>query len=1545
MTPTPKPANPSGKKSNRWWRWPLYGVLSVLVLLAVALGGALWWASTPGSLPRALSLAQTYLPAEQSLTFEDAQGSIVHGGHIGQVSWQSPAVGVTLDDLTLDWNLWGVFKRQLRVQTLQAKEVQLRLTAQAPQPKPADAPFEMPAAVTLPLHVTLPVQVDTLTIASEALDGTTTTQTVEHIALRYDYDGARHDLQLQSLQYAQSALQAQVSLGAKDLALEGQAMAYVAAVVPDADVRMAVPLQIKGTLAAGDAARIDAELKAVQLPADFEVPAGANGLLTAAFAQSLAAHPDWDKAQVGAQVHPWRKQPLESLDVRLIALNAQEFAAQAPATSLNGTISLQPSTAAPQSDSDASLKAAQWPFTMALVNDKAGLWDQGQLPLRRLNAHGVLALNGLELAALTAELGAQGQGNATLSGHVNFDTPSDAGLRLGLKALDLQQLLSGLPLTELQADVRLAPAPEDVAHAPQEGGQALPDSAASVASSAASAAVPAPASPLSSATQGTTLAQARWQAVASIENTAMGALDAQRLPLSRVDIDATVGPQLWQLSTAAIYIGQGRLEASGQYSPQSQEVQLMGQLDALPLREVLTQLAREHAPDLSGTFSASGNVHTALPFAVDITGHEARASAASPAHAAATTPGKGKGTGKGTKQAAAPEAVRHPWNIRAVQAQGQWTPERLRLESLNFDALQAKIEASDFELALPSLDAVAGTLSARAPGLRLEGHVAMQQNEGKGQIDLAVESAEHLLQWLKGLPIVGEQMPAVTATGKAHVHGDWTGGFAQWIEGLRAPESHPNLKANLALNTEGLKVAMAGPEGKPNAGLDVDIRTFKASAQGNLRQAALLVDGDVWVDGSRAQVQTNLQMRQLPGAQAAWRLVVEQLSANATLPQQSQPWRLAVEPGAQVSIYPSNTGTRVDLSAASASLVPPEQVAPAGEALKLHWQASSFEFLRTGALRAQSKGGIDGLHVGWIDALVPGDAKPLAQAGISTTLVMAGQWDVSIANTVNIQASLARTAGDIRFGQPTQAFTTANGDEAQIFGASLSATRAIGAGARVLGLTIQSQGSALSAQFNWDSERAGTIAAQVQTQFSRRGQGWVLAKTAPLTGTVKAGFPDLNVLGFLAPPGWRIAGAVNADLTVAGTLALPELRGRISGDGLSARSILDGVDLHNGRLRAELGGHRLTVTELNIEGGTGSTAYVPGVSGNKTLPPKDRGSLLLANGFIDWGNVASAKAAGQSDAGLDMDMKIQLMHMQVLSRNDRQITLSGDLEAAMRNGALRLRGDLTVNRASITLPDAGAPTLGDDVVVIRKNAPQPDGQVTARLETAKPMDMVIKLNLGSDFALQGYGLTTRLGGELTISSTKSGNPPIRIVGEIHTDQGRYRAWGQALNIETGTILFNGPYDNPSLNILAVRPNIDVVAGVRVTGTASSPRIQLYSEPHLPDAETLSWVVLGRSAAAGGAEGNAMQQAALGLVAGEVGKSLAGGLGLDEVGVSAEGLSVGKRLSDQLYVTYVASMTGAGGTLYILYDISRRLTARAQTGEQSAVDLIYTMTFD
>ena len=179
--------------------------------------------------------------------------------------------------------------------------------------------------------------------------------------------------------------------------------------------------------------------------------------------------------------------------------------------------------------------------------------------------------------------------------------------------------------------------------------------------------------------------------------------------------------------------------------------------------------------------------------------------------------------------------------------------------------------------------------------------------------------------------------------------------------------------------------------------------------------------------------------------------------------------------------------------------------------------------------------------------------------------------------------------------------------------------------------------------------------------------------------------------------------------------------------------------------------------------------------------------------------------------------------------------------------------------------------------------------------------------------------------------------------------------GQSLTIQRGFVVFSGPIDNPVLDIVALRPNYtsDQRVGVQVMGSALLPRVRLYSEPALPDNQTLAWLLLGRPAPNSGAEAAMLQSAALALLGGREGRGLAANFGLDELSFSGGGdgelssasVTLGKRLSDRLYAAYEHSLAGTGGTLMIFLELSRRWTLRGQAGENSAVDLIYRLTFD
>jgi translocation and assembly module TamB len=579
--------------------------------------------------------------------------------------------------------------------------------------------------------------------------------------------------------------------------------------------------------------------------------------------------------------------------------------------------------------------------------------------------------------------------------------------------------------------------------------------------------------------------------------------------------------------------------------------------------------------------------------------------------------------------------------------------------------------------------------------------------------------------------------------------------------------------------------------------------------------------------------------------------------------------------------------------------------------------------------------------LGW-----PAAQRGLAQGGLTGDLTLQSHWRISGggATAPQLQFDMGRQHGDLTaLNNPTEGQPNTSTD----------ALPALPLGITQASLRVRSEGDTLSALLSWDSTRAGQVEADLHSPWPPNpptpGGGWLPSVQAPLRGGVQARLPDLRVWSRLAPPGWRLGGELALDAQISGTLGQPDWRGTLTADRLALRSVVEGMAFGNGQLRASLNGDRMDITRLTFEGAGGATA----------------GGTLSLTGSAVWGTPG---AAGRS-AEASLTLQAQATRLRVSARADRRLSLSGQATATLAQGLLKLRGQLTADQALFVLPDESAPSLGDDVVVrLGQSAPPPPPPPAMRT------DVDVQIDLGDQFEVKGQGLQTRLSGQLRVSS-----PPLsdtfHVVGEVRTVNGSYRAYGQPLRIDDGVLRFSGPYDDPSLSILALRglatpgstgtPSRNATdnqqVGVKISGSARAPRVQLYANPDLPDSEKLSWLVLGRPASGVGAETAVLQQAALALL-GRNGKgsdaTLASALGLDDIslrgntttstsGTTTEStaLTLGKRISNNLYVAYEHSLASATGAVSLFYDVSRRFTVRAQAGQNSALDLIFTVPHD
>jgi translocation and assembly module TamB len=362
-----------------------------------------------------------------------------------------------------------------------------------------------------------------------------------------------------------------------------------------------------------------------------------------------------------------------------------------------------------------------------------------------------------------------------------------------------------------------------------------------------------------------------------------------------------------------------------------------------------------------------------------------------------------------------------------------------------------------------------------------------------------------------------------------------------------------------------------------------------------------------------------------------------------------------------------------------------------------------------------------------------------------------------------------------------------------------------------------------------------------------------------------------------------------------------------------------GVYLRDGELVARLAQDVLTVEQFSVHGGQG------------TLTAKGGLPLRLADG--------NAKLAWQARQFTAVD------------RQDVRLVVSGDGEIGFDGKKLLLTGELRADRGSVEYASDRLPKLADDIVV------EGESRRTTAAKTQLPVSLNIDLDLGSNLTVALRGFDGKLTGRVNLKTTADGE--LRAYGEVRAAQATYFAYGKRLRVDPGIITFDGPLENPALQITAWRRNQQVEAGVQISGTVRAPRVQLVSQPPVPEGEKLTWLVLGRPPSDTTKADLGLLQAAAGalLARGEItsmplDQRLARTFGLDEISLRGSGeaedrvVAFGKRLSDKVYVSYEQGIgTVASNLVKLDYSISRRWSVRAETGTSSGGGLFYRFSWD
>ena len=464
------------------------------------------------------------------------------------------------------------------------------------------------------------------------------------------------------------------------------------------------------------------------------------------------------------------------------------------------------------------------------------------------------------------------------------------------------------------------------------------------------------------------------------------------------------------------------------------------------------------------------------------------------------------------------------------------------------------------------------------------------------------------------------------------------------------------------------------------------------------------------------------------------------------------------------------------------------------------------------------------------------------------------------------------------------------------------------------GLTLQTrfQNGRIDNQINGKT-RYGNIVGNVgiSQQFGNS------IMQAPISGNLKIDIPDLAALKNLMPVGQSISGTLNADTIISGRVGEPQLRGSLNGDNLYYVNRDLGVILDNGSLHSRLNGQQWQIQSLLFKRGNGN---------------------INLSGTVGWGGGVPA-----------VDVDAVLDKYGILDKPRRRLTASGNthFRYSYKNGII-LGGSLKVDEGHFGFQKSGMPELDDDVVVL--------GEPKKETRDSVPFSMDIDLDLNDKVFFRGEGVDVTLGGRLKL--TAQPKQDIQAVGTVAVVKGKYKAYGQDLNITKGTVSFVGPLSRPNLNISAVRNLSPVGAGVEVLGNLENPRVTLIANEPMSEKDKLSWLILNRASSGSDGDEAALTAAASAFLAGKINDriGLVDDFGLTskrsrnaqtgELNPAEQVLTVGKQLSSELYLGYEFGLTSASQTVKLVYQLTRTIQAIVRVGSQSSGgEIKYVIRFD
>jgi translocation and assembly module TamB len=446
------------------------------------------------------------------------------------------------------------------------------------------------------------------------------------------------------------------------------------------------------------------------------------------------------------------------------------------------------------------------------------------------------------------------------------------------------------------------------------------------------------------------------------------------------------------------------------------------------------------------------------------------------------------------------------------------------------------------------------------------------------------------------------------------------------------------------------------------------------------------------------------------------------------------------------------------------------------------------------------------------------------------------------------------------------------------------------------------------------SEKPMVANFKAPVAFSLSPLAFSLERGGAMAGGLDAEVKLETLASYFSFEGQRAEGVLKAVLSLSGSPGSPRLRGSLGLEGGAYDHLGLGLLLRDVDFQLALVDDRVEITAFRATDG-------------------EKGRIDL-----------KGQATLGGDQPVHFELTGRLDAFKAVRQDIMTVTAAGPFAVKGSTAFIDVSGDLTLAPVEIRVPEQFPPEVVSLDVIEVHGGKSDETMKQTEESPAFPVTLDLKMQMPDRLFLRGRGLDSEWGGRLRIKGPAR-SPAVR--GRLSVVRGTANVLGKVFKLTSGSVVFDGGFPpSPRLEMVAENKAADMTARIRASGSPSAFDFKLESEPPLPSDEILSRVLFGKSTT----QISPFQALSLAQSISELSGRKSIGvfdrtrqvLGLDQLGLtqseSAQGgtsVSVGKYVSDKVYLQAEKTVTGEGGKVGVAVDVTRNIKLDTEAGADSA----------